>query len=106
MGQRKKTGAISMKTNVLGKGGMRGALLLPILLSACAVQPQVSGAGAEAEKPSRQSVAAPQPVQQQPSAAPQKSVQPQQVPAQAQQPAPADQGSSPAPKPKHNVEED
>ncbi len=91
--------------NVLGKSGMRGALLLPILLSACAMQPGVGGGGVEAEKPSRQSAATPQ-RSQQPSA-PQKPAQPQQqAPVQAQQPAPADQGTPPAPKPKHNVEED
>ncbi len=90
--------------NVLGKSGMRGALLLPILLSACAVLPGVSGGGVEAEKPSRQSVATPQRSQQPPA---QKPVQPQQqAPVQAQQPAPADQGTPPAQKPKHNVEED
>ncbi len=92
--------------NNVRKSGMRGALLLPILLSACAVQPGVSGGGIEAEKPSRQSVATPQ-RSQQPPAPPQKPAQPQQqAPAQAQQPAPADQGTPPAPKPKHNVEED
>ena len=79
-----------------GEAGLKNALLLSVLLlSACAIAPQVAPA-AEGEQARRPSTAAtPQPVVSQKSA-----------PVEVQQPAPSSQGATLPKKSKHNVEED